>query len=58
MLHARVRRKVRKLLTFFAGYERYFVTNQRGFLKEDGFRALTTLSGELRAQVQKAQESS
>jgi hypothetical protein len=43
------------LLAFFAGYERYFVTNQRGFLKEDGFRAL---SGELRAQVQKAQESS
>jgi hypothetical protein len=45
------------LLAFFIAYERYFVTGQREFLKEDGFRALTTLSGELKAQVQKAQKS-
>jgi hypothetical protein len=45
------------LLAFFIAYERYFVMGQRDFLKEDGFRALTTLSGELNAQIQKAQKS-
>ena len=45
------------LFAFFIAYERYFVTGQRDFLKEDGFRALTTLSGELNAQIQKAQKS-
>jgi hypothetical protein len=45
------------LLACFIAYERYFVMGQRDFLKEDGFRALTTLSGELNAQIQKAQKS-
>jgi predicted deacetylase len=46
------------LLAFFIAYERYFIMGQREFLKDDGFRALTTLSGELNAQVQKVQKSS
>ena len=45
------------LLAFFIAYERYFVMGQRDFLKEDGFRALATLSGELNSQIQKAQKS-
>jgi len=44
------------LLAFFIAYERYFIMGQREFLKDDGFRALTTLSGELNAQGQKVKK--
>jgi hypothetical protein len=45
------------LLACFIAYEQYYVIGQREFLKEDGFRALATLSGDLNAKVQKAQKS-
>jgi hypothetical protein len=32
------------LLAFFIAYERYFIMGQREFLKDDGFRALTTIT--------------
>lgn len=45
------------LLFLFIAYERYFVTSQEAFLKESAFHSLERLSGELKAQVQRARIS-